>query len=157
MVLTPRISGSNVVPTGGGRFADVGTLLDVEASPVNEPNQTRSLIYEGESEFQYDQFQSKEHASQKQAYSWHRNSRDSRGSFGQSTERQFNKSMLQNSSESFASAFDERGQASQQANSSLTEYRYKVSLSTIINTYEQTAQVIHGKIIPTGLNFTLVL
>jgi len=146
-----------VVPNGGGRFAEIGTLLDVETSPVNESNQTSSLIYEGESDFQYDQFEPKEHAPQKQAYSWHRNSTDSQGSFGQSLERQFNKSMLQNSSESFALAFDDADQTSQQQNSSFKEYQFKVSLSTIINTYEKTAQIIHGKIIPTGLNFTLVL
>jgi hypothetical protein len=54
MALTPRIVGTNLVSAGGGRFATIGAVANVDPFPLTELNQINALIYKGESEFQYD-------------------------------------------------------------------------------------------------------
>ena len=56
MALTPRIVGTNLVPAGGGRFAAIGAVANVDPFPLTELNQINALIYKGESEFHYERF-----------------------------------------------------------------------------------------------------
>ena len=56
MALTPRIVGTNLVPAGGGMFAAIGAVANVDLFPLTELNQINALIYKCESEFQYERF-----------------------------------------------------------------------------------------------------
>ncbi len=66
MALTPRIAGTNLVPAGGGRFAATGSVANTDPAPLTELNQINALIYEGQSEFQYDEFNARDRRQQQQ-------------------------------------------------------------------------------------------
>lgn len=158
MVLTPRIAGTNLVPTGGGRFAASGAVVNAESSPVNELNQVSTLVYEGDSEFQYERLNSRDGSHQKQrSYSSRPNNEEFTRVFGQKADRRFNNSMLQNTSESFAAAFDTIGLTANLVNGAVSYYRPQVALDSIISSYEMTARVIYGDISPIGDKFSIVL
>jgi hypothetical protein len=159
MVLTPRIAGTNLVPTGGGRFAAAGAMVEAESVPVNPAKQMDALIYGGDSEFQYDQLGSRDSSQRKQQSfaSNGRNSNEFARVFGQKADRRFNNSMLQNSSESFAAAFDSVGLTAKLVNGTSDYYRPQISLDRIISTYELTASVIYNDISPVGEKFSIVL
>jgi hypothetical protein len=163
MALTPRIAGTNLVPTGGGRFAANGAVSNVEPPPVNELNQISALIYDGDSEFQYDHFDPRQHErepqreQQSQQYSGRRNFDRFGRPFEQTPDRRVNNSMLENSSESFAAAFDSASSTSKQLAGEPHRYQPNVALDAIIDTYETTAQVIYDDVPPKGKNLSIVL
>jgi hypothetical protein len=151
MALTPRIAGTNLVPAGGGRFAATGSVANTDPAPLTELNQINALIYEGQSEFQYDEFNARDRRQQQQQQYAPRRNFDRFGRpLEQTPERRVNNAMLENSSESFAAAFDlvnktKVHQAGDRSNQQPTR-----ALGDIISTYELTAQVIYGEIPPRG-------
>ena len=163
MALTPRIAGTNLVPTGGGRFAANSAVANVEPSPVNELNQISALIYEGDSEFQYDHFDPRQHGQEQQREQLSQQFSGRRGfdrfgrPFEQTPDRRVNNSMLENSSESFAAAFDSTSSALKQLPGEPQRYQPNVALDAIIGTYETTAQVIYDAVPPKGKNLSIVL
>ena len=160
MVLTPRIAGTNLVPNGGGRYATTAAVPGVEYSAVNELNQTNALIYEGDSEFQYDQFSAKQNYQQKEEQRQYtrQHSFDHFGRlFEQTLERPINRSMLGNTSESFAAAFETVGAGAQKLTEGPFRYRPSHALDVIIDTYETNAKVIYGEVPPLGEKINVVL
>ncbi len=161
MALTPRIAGTNLIPTGGGRFAANGTVATIEPAPLNELNQISALIYEGQSEFQYDQFDARQYAKQQQEQQQQYASRRNFDRFGrpfeQTPDRRVNNHMLENSSESFAAAFNTVELTSAQRSGERARPLPEVSLGNIINTYETTAQVIYEGIPAKGNNLSMTL
>ena len=159
MVLTPRIAGTNVVPNGGGRYAAVGAAINADYSAVNELNQTGAIIYEGDSEFQYDQFSAKQHYQQPGQNQYNRQqSFDHFGRlFEQTLERPISMSMLGTTSESFAAAFETSEGNDFGSNGATFSYQPAYTLDTIIDTYETNAKVIYGEIPPKGDKLNVVL
>ena len=160
MVLTPRIAGTNVVPNGGGRFAAGGSAaISADYSAVNELNQTSAMIYEGDSEFQYDQFSAKQHYQQQGQNQYNRQQNfDQFGRlFEQTLERPISMSMLGTTSESFASAFETSEGNDFSLNGATFSYQPAYTLDTIIDTYETNAKVIYGEIPPKGDKLNVVL
>ncbi|MEE2999922.1 MAG: hypothetical protein VX693_08355 [Pseudomonadota bacterium] len=160
MVLTPRIAGTNLVPNGGGRYATAAAVPGAEYSIVNELNQTNALIYEGDSEFQYDQFGAKQNYRRKEnqnQYARQQNFDHFGRLFEQTLERPINKSMLGNTSESFAAAFETSGAYVQKRGGESFPYQPLYALDIIIDTYETNAKVIYGEIPPVGEKLNVVL
>jgi hypothetical protein len=160
MVLTPRIAGTNVVPNGGGRYAAGGNAaINADYSAVNELNQTSAMIYEGDSEFQYDQFSAKQHYQQqgRDQYNRQQNLDQFGRLFEQSMERPISISMLGNTSESFAAAFETTEEDNFGSNGAIFSYQPSYTLDIIIDTYETNAQVIYGEIPPKGDKLNVVL
>ena len=161
MALTPRIAGTNLVPTGGGRFAATGAVANVDPNPLKEINQTSALIYEGQSEFQYENFDARQYAQQQEQQQQQYTRRRSFDRFGrpfeQTPDRRVNNPMLENSSESFAKAFDSVEAKPNHVNGEPRHYQPVTSLNNIIDTYETTAQVIHDEIPPKGEKLSMVL
>jgi len=160
MVLTPRIAGTNVVPNGGGRFAAGGSAaINADYSAVNELNQTSAMIYEGDSEFQYDQFSAKQHYQQQGQNQYNRQQNfDQFGRlFEQTMERSINMSMLGNTSESFAAAFETNEEGAFGSKRTAFSYHPSYTLDIIIDTYETNAKVIYGEIPPKGDKLNVVL
>jgi hypothetical protein len=159
MVLTPRIAGTNVVPNGGGRYAAGGAAFNADYSAVNELNQTGAIIYEGDSEFQYDQFSAKQHYQQREQNQYNRQQNfDHFGRlFEQTLERPISMSMLGTTSESFAAAFETSEGNDIRSNGAMFSYQPSYTLDTIIDTYETNAKVIYGEIPPKGDKLNVVL
>ena len=160
MVLTPRIAGTNVVPNGGGRYAAGGSAaFNADYPAVNELNQTSAVIYGGESEFQYDQFSAKQHYQQQaqDQYNRHKNFDHFGRLFEQTKERSISMSMLGNTSESFAAAFETTEDGDFGSNGATFSYHPSYTLDIIIDTYETNAQVIYGEIPPKGDKLNVVL
>tara|TARA_B100000315_G_scaffold241372_1_gene262198 strand:- start:972 stop:1433 length:462 start_codon:yes stop_codon:yes gene_type:complete len=152
MALTPRIAGTNLVPAGGGRFAATGAVAHADATPLTELNQINALIYEGQSEFQYDQFD----ARQRQQYARRRAYDHFGRPMEQIPERRINNPMMGNSSESFAAAFDLSNITNAQLSSEPKRTTPTTSLDNIISTYETIAEVIYDEVPPRGENLSLV-
>jgi hypothetical protein len=160
MVLTPRIAGTNIVPNGGGRYAASGSVVNADYSAVNEINQTGALIYEGDAEFQYDQFSAKQHYQKQQEqnqYTRQQNFDHFGRRFDQTLERPVSMAMLGNTSESFAAAFETIGRDDQKFNGGTFRYHPSYTLDIIIDTYETNARVIYGEIPPKGEKVNVVL
>jgi hypothetical protein len=160
MVLTPRIAGTNLVPNGGGRFAASGAVTNTDYSPVNELNQTGSLIYEGDAEFRYDQFSAKQNYQKQQEqnqYTRQQNFDHFGRRFEQSLERTVGIAMLGNTSESFAAAFGTTRREDQKLSGGAFRYQPSYTLDIIIDTYETNAKVIYGEIPPKGKTINVVL
>lgn len=159
MAFLPRIAGTNIAPTGGARFAANSAAANVDPNPLSELDQTNALIYEGRSEFQYDQFDAHQHFNQDHRGSNSGRRRDDRldGPFERTPPRRFNMSMLENSSESFGAAFDMSKGISPQLSMEPRRYQPVTSLDNIIRTYEVTARVIYNEIPPKGENLSVVL
>jgi hypothetical protein len=162
MALLPRIAGMNLTPTAGGRIAAHGAVANTDPGPLNELNQINALIYEGQSEFQYDQFsarQRQQHQQQQfdQQFAGQRRFDRFDRPFEQTPERRVNNSMLGNSSESFAAAFDIGKSKPLLASGELPRYQPNTSLDNIISTYEMTADVIYDKVAPRGEKLSMVL
>ena len=159
MVLTPRITGTNMVPNGGGRYAAAGAVPSVDYTPVNEPGQISSLIYEGDSEFQYDQFSAEQQYPSQQEHGRYipQQNFDHFGRlFEQTMERPVNFSLLGNTSESFAAAFEMTAEDSKSAGGRLVSYP-AYALDSIIDIYENNAKIIYGQIAPKGEKLNVVL
>ena len=158
MVLTPRIAGTSMVPNGGGRYAAIGAVPSAEYSAVNEPNQISSLIYDGDPEFQYDQFSAEQRYQQQQERN-HYTRPQNFDHFGrlleQTMERPVNFGMLGNTSESFATAFEMTNDNAGSGDPFI--YYPSYTLDTIIDTYENNAKVIYGEIPPRGETINVVL
>ncbi len=159
MVLTPRIAGTHLVPAGGGRYAASGAAYTNEYSSVNELNQTNGLIYDGESEFQYDRLSTQQDFERQREHQQF-NRRQNVDHFGrlyeQSQERPINFSMLGNSSETFAAAFDEAKRGKVELGGA-PHYRPSYTLDIIIDTYETNARVINNEIATRGEQVNIVL
>jgi len=154
MALTPRIAGTNMVPAGGGRFAATGAVANSDPAPLTELNQINALIYEGQSEFQYDQFDARQ---QQQQYARRRASDQFGRPMEQTPERRINNSMMGNSSESFAAAFDLQNRTDAHLSNGPKQSTPSTSLDKIIATYELTKEVIYDEIPPRGENISMVL
>jgi hypothetical protein len=156
MVLTPRIAGTHVVPAGGGKFAANSAVSNVEPFPVNELNLTNSLIYDGNSEFQYDHFDGRQAKTQQrhepppQRYDRRRSLDQFGRPFEQTQDRRINNSMLDNSSESFAAAFSSVDSVGSNLDGEPPIYRPKTSLNLVIDSYKTTTEVIYNSIPPRG-------
>jgi len=160
MVLTPRIAGTNLVPNGGGRYAANDAVPSSEYSAVNELKQTGALVYGGNPEFQYDQFSTKQNFQQQQEQNRYarRESFDHFGRlFEQTLERPFNISMLGNTSESFAAAFETASADNQQFSGGPFRHQPAYTLDIIIDTYETNAKIIYGEVPPKGEKLNVVL
>ena len=162
MALTPRITGTNLLPTGSGRFAANSAVANSDPAPLTELNQINALIYEGQSEFQYDQFDARQYAQQQrdeqqQQYNHRRNVERFGRPFEQTPDRRVNNAMLENSSESFAAAFNTPESKSAQMGGERNYAQPTTSLNNIISTYETTAVVIYEGIPERGKNFSLTL
>ena len=160
MVLTPRIAGTNLVPNGGGRYATNDAVPSSEYSAVNELNQTSALIYGGNSEFQYDQFSAKQNFQQQEEQNRYtrQQSFDHFGRlFEQTMERPVNFSMLDNTSESFAAAFETANIDNQKFKGGLFRHQPAYTLDIIIDTYETNAKIIYGEVPPKGEKLNVVL
>ena len=160
MVLTPRIAGTNIVPNGGGRYAASGSVVNADYSAVNELNQTGALIYEGDAEFQYDQFSAKQQDQQQQEqnqYTRQQNFDHFGRRFEQTLERPVSMGMLGNTSESFAAAFETKGRDDQRFTGGAFRYRPAYTLDIIIDTYETNAKIIYGEIPLKGEKINVVL
>ncbi|MBT3990679.1 MAG: hypothetical protein HON14_16205 [Rhodospirillaceae bacterium] len=161
MALTPRIAGTNLIPSGGGRFAATGAVANVDPAQLTELNQINALIYEGQSEFQYDQFDARKQQSQTQRERRQYDGARSFDRFGRPVEqvpaRRINNAMLENSSESFAKAFNSIDAQSAPLSGEPPRYQPNTSLEKIINSYETTAQVIYDEVPPKGENLSLTL
>jgi len=159
MVLTPRIAGSHLVPAGGGRYAASGVAYPNEYSSVNELNQSNGLVYDGESEFQYDRLNTQQDF-ERQGEHGRFNRRQNVDHFGrlyeQSQERPINFSMLGNSSQTFAAAFDEAKRDKVELGG-VPHYRPSYTLDIIISTYETNAKVIYDAIPIRGEQVNIVL
>jgi len=154
MALTPRIAGTNLVPAGGGRFAATGAVANVDPAPLTELNQINALIYEGQSEFQYDQFDARQ---QQQQYA-RRRAYDRFGRpMEQTPERSINNPLMGNSSESFAAAFDLNNHSTAHLSNEHRHSSPTMTLDKIIATYELTKEVIYDEIPPRGENISMVL
>ncbi len=154
MALTPRIAGTNLVPAGGGRFAASGAVANIEPTPLTELNQINALIYEGQSEFQYDQFDARQ---QQQQFARQRAYDRFGRPMEQTPERRINNSMMGNSSESFAAAFDLQNHTDAHLSNGPQQPTPATSLDKIIATYELTKEVIYDEIPPRGENISMVL
>ncbi|MBT3916884.1 MAG: hypothetical protein HN731_18715 [Rhodospirillaceae bacterium] len=154
MALTPRIAGTNMVPAGGGRFAATGAVANSDPAPLTELNQINALIYEGQSEFQYDQFNARQ---QQQQYARRRAFDHFGRPMEQTPERRVNNSMMGNSSESFAAAFDLQNHTDAHFSKGPKQSAPTTSLDKIIATYELTKEVIYDEIPPRGENISMVL
>ena len=160
MVLTPRIAGTNLAPNGGGRYAASEAVPSSEYSAVNELNQTSALIYGGDPEFQYDQFSAKQNFQHQEAQK-----RDTRQQsfdhfgrlFEQTMERPVNFSMLDNTSESFAAAFEMANTDNLKFKGGPFRQQPAYTLDIIIDTYETNAKVIYGEVPPKGEKINVVL
>ena len=161
MALTPRIAGTNLAPSATGRFAVNSAVANIDATPLTELNQINALIYEGQSEFQYDQFNPR----QEQLPQRHdqpelarRRTFDRFGRpFEQTPERPINTPLLINSTESFAAAFDSANQTQTQTTADRARPQPVETLDNIITTYESTAAVIYDEVPPRGDNLSLTL
>jgi hypothetical protein len=148
-----------MVPNGGGRYASPAAVPSVEYSAVNESNQISSLIYDGDAEFQYDQFSSEQKYQQQQEQNLYKPQQnfDHFGRlFEQTMERPVNFGMLGNTSESFAAAFSLTNKNSSKS-TDVSVYNPSFPLDAIIYTYENNAKVIYGKIPPKGSQLNVVL
>ncbi|MEE2745251.1 MAG: hypothetical protein VX617_00055 [Pseudomonadota bacterium] len=160
MALTPRIAGTHVVPAGGGRYAANVAAYPNEYNSVNELNQSSSLFYEGESDFQYDQLDTRQDLERnysRDRYAGSNNQQRFQKQTDQEGLHPIDLSMLGNTSQTFAALFSETMEDHSMGGNSGQYYHPIYSLNVIIDTYESNAHIIHNTLPSRGERLNIFL